>query len=46
MKAMLIGSSRRRPVPTAQKVRQYCTTTARIAPSWITTLKAAQVSAS
>ncbi len=46
MKARLIGSSLSKPMPTAQKVRQYCTTTARIAPSWITTLNAAQVLAS
>ena len=33
-------------MPTAQNVRQYWTTTARIAPSWITTLNTAQVAAS
>ena len=45
-KARLSGSSRSTPIPTAQNVRQYCTTTARIAPSWMTTLNTFQVSES
>ena len=45
-KAMLGACSRSSPRPTVQNVRQYCTTTARIAPSWMTTLNTFQVSAS
>ncbi len=40
------GSRRSTPIPAFQKVFQYCTTTARIAPSWITTLNIAHCAAS
>ena len=41
-----VGSRRASPISTAQKVRQYSTTIAAIAPSWITTLNTAQCWAS
>src|SRR5690606_39357529 len=40
------ASSLRTPIPASQNVFQYCTTTARIAPSWITTLNIAHCAAS
>jgi len=38
------GSNRNSPCSTAQKVRQYSATIARIAPNWMTMLNSAQYS--
>ncbi|GAM05604.1 hypothetical protein MBENS4_2602 [Novosphingobium sp. MBES04] len=45
-KRIEVGLSSSRPMPTAQKVRQKWAMTARIAPSWMTTLNVAHISES